>query len=211
MAFQFLCPQGHLLQGEESQAGQACQCPMCGMQFLIPSPMPAAQPAVEPTPAAPTFAPTAPPSFAPPPGPGPGEFVPAGPPSQPRIDEAFPSFAPRQEQFPQVGAAPRAAADEVPTFAAGTSNPLPMVHVVCPSGHTLETPREMLGDDAMCPFCQVAFRLRWEDSLEYRKAKEEEMLLREQRLGKAWLQWSIAIAIVVVVGLIVLAVITKSQ
>jgi hypothetical protein len=36
MTFQFLCPQGHLLEGDESQMGQACDCPMCGMRFLIP-------------------------------------------------------------------------------------------------------------------------------------------------------------------------------
>jgi hypothetical protein len=39
MAFQFQCPQGHLLEGEESQAGQTCQCPMCGMAFIIPAPL----------------------------------------------------------------------------------------------------------------------------------------------------------------------------
>lgn len=39
MAFQFQCPQGHLLEGDESQAGQTCQCPMCGMAFIIPAPL----------------------------------------------------------------------------------------------------------------------------------------------------------------------------
>lgn len=44
MSFQFQCPQGHLLEGEESHAGQTCQCPECGMAFIIP--MPIAAPAV---------------------------------------------------------------------------------------------------------------------------------------------------------------------
>ena len=39
MAFQFQCPQGHLLEGDESQAGQQCQCPECGMLFIIPAPV----------------------------------------------------------------------------------------------------------------------------------------------------------------------------
>jgi hypothetical protein len=39
MAFQFQCPQGHLLEGEEAQAGQQCQCPTCGMLFIIPQPI----------------------------------------------------------------------------------------------------------------------------------------------------------------------------
>lgn len=41
MAFQFQCPQGHLLEGEESQAGQAINCPVCTMLFIIPDPLPA--------------------------------------------------------------------------------------------------------------------------------------------------------------------------
>ncbi len=36
--FQFSCPQGHWLQGDESQAGQTCQCPVCGQLFIIPAP-----------------------------------------------------------------------------------------------------------------------------------------------------------------------------
>lgn len=39
MAFQFQCPQGHLLEGDESQAGQTCLCPTCGMAFIIPAPL----------------------------------------------------------------------------------------------------------------------------------------------------------------------------
>ena len=38
MTFQFQCPQGHLLEGDESQAGQQCQCPVCSTLFLIPAP-----------------------------------------------------------------------------------------------------------------------------------------------------------------------------
>ena len=46
MAFQFQCPQGHLLEGEESQAGQAIPCPVCQMLFLIPQPVASAAPPV---------------------------------------------------------------------------------------------------------------------------------------------------------------------
>ncbi len=38
MSFQFCCPQGHVLQGDESQVGQLFQCPMCGSRFLVPPP-----------------------------------------------------------------------------------------------------------------------------------------------------------------------------
>jgi hypothetical protein len=37
MTFQFLCPQGHLLQGEEAHMGLQCQCPQCGVAFIIPT------------------------------------------------------------------------------------------------------------------------------------------------------------------------------
>jgi hypothetical protein len=47
MAFQFQCPQEHLLEGEESQAGQTIHCPVCGMLFIIPEPV-AAPAAPEP-------------------------------------------------------------------------------------------------------------------------------------------------------------------
>lgn len=43
MPFQFYCPQGHLLEGHESQMGQQSQCPMCGSVFVMPF-MPGAAP-----------------------------------------------------------------------------------------------------------------------------------------------------------------------
>jgi hypothetical protein len=68
----------------------------------------------------------------------------------------------------------------------------------------------MLGQDALCPYCQIQFRLRYEDSLEYRKEQAEEIERRERRLAKLWLQWSIGIAVVVVLGVIILSVLAAS-
>ncbi len=79
-----------------------------------------------------------------------------------------------------------------------------VLHIVCPSGHVLETPREMIGEDAICPFCHVQFRLRYENSLEYRKQRQAERERRELERGKAWMQWAFAIAAVVVLGVILL-------
>lgn len=77
MAFQFHCPQGHLLEGDPSQAGQQCQCPLCGNMFAIPSP---AEPQAEPFPGS---APQVQPGAATQPSfsdvqPGPAVFDPAG-------------------------------------------------------------------------------------------------------------------------------------
>jgi hypothetical protein len=62
----------------------------------------------------------------------------------------------------------------------------------------------MVGEDAICPFCQVQFRLRYENSLEYRKQRQAERERRELERGRAWMQWSLAIAAVVVLGVILL-------
>ena len=38
-----------------------------------------------------------------------------------------------------------------------------MMHIDCPNGHEMEVPREMLNQDALCPKCDVQFRLREKD------------------------------------------------
>src|SRR5688572_6236857 len=64
MPFQFQCPQGHLLEGEPNHAGQQCNCPMCGMLFIIPAPF--AAPAAPPAPVFSQYVPPASePAFAP--------------------------------------------------------------------------------------------------------------------------------------------------
>jgi len=63
MTFQFECPNGHLLEGEPSMGGQECQCPQCGIDFLVPTPPPevAAAPPQAATDAPPVS--TGPPAF----------------------------------------------------------------------------------------------------------------------------------------------------
>ena len=38
--FQFKCPAGHLVQADESHAGQTSSCPTCGMAMVIPGAIP---------------------------------------------------------------------------------------------------------------------------------------------------------------------------
>jgi len=180
MAFQFLCPQRHLLQADESEVGRQMQCPYCGVVFVVPEPGPAA--ATDPSAPAP-------------PAPAPPASREAAPPA--------PDF-PGVRTDPQEGWAPGAAAAEPAEFRLSTAADLPIVHVVCPNGHSLETPREMLGREALCPFCQAQFRLRLEDSVEYREEKAKEQARRETRAAQLWLRWAITAAVVVVFGLIVL-------
>ncbi len=233
MTFQFLCPQGHLLQGEEWQAGHQSICPICQSVFLIPSPVSAgggtapggegvyiaggisnasigglASPmttsygSVEGPPiglvptqqASPAF-PAVPPSG--------GQWVSAEgiQPPPATIDWPSPSQQLAPDQMPGI-------APEAP---AGIGVEMPPVHIFCPSGHELETPREMLGQEAICPFCQVQFRLRWEDTLEYRREKQLEAERRLARQSRLWLQWSIAVAVAVVIGLIIMFAIAGSR
>jgi hypothetical protein len=123
---------------------------------------------------------------------------------------AAPEPAPPQEAIPAIRAGTKVAGDPAEVVAQlGLLDPRQrsVLHILCPNGHLLETPREMLGQDAMCPHCQVLFRLRLEDSQEYRREKAERRERREQRLGKAWLHWAIATAVVVVLGIVVLVVV----
>ncbi|MFH1267764.1 MAG: hypothetical protein ABIK89_18770 [Planctomycetota bacterium] len=208
MAFQYLCPEGHLLEADESEVGRQSQCPRCASVFLIPQPVPAAEadsppdpPQQQPPPDAPSFQP---PDAQPPPFPevavSPPPFEPpaAEPPAEPEVPD-FPGI--RTE--PEAGRGKRAA--ELPAeVRVQTAADLPIVHVVCPSGHSLETPREMLDQEAMCPFCQIQFQLRLQDSVEYREEKAKEQDRRDLKAGQLWLRLAIAAAVVVVLGLILL-------
>lgn len=147
MAFQFYCPAGHLLLGDESQAGEVRYCPCCSESFVTPQSGPPPEP---------------PPAFS--------EVV------APPIVETAP---------PKPSAVPLPAET--------------LVHIPCPAGHELETPHEMLGHEALCPFCGVQFRLRLEDSVEYRAERQR----REHEMGVKWMKVAIAAA-VVVVGTVIL-------
>jgi len=195
MAFQFLCPQGHLLQTDESQVGQQCRCPYCGVEFLVPPPSgegSAEQPAAGQE--------------------GAWSATPAVAGSQEALfDEPVPdehdggAEGNAEEGFPGIRtAANQDDPPEVPAFGLAAAEQATTVHIICPRGHVLETPREMLGQDAMCPYCQAKFRLRFEDTEEYRREQQMQRERHEQKLGKAWMNWAIAVAVVVVMGVVIL-------
>jgi hypothetical protein len=192
MAFQFLCPQGHMLQADESQVDQQCQCPHCGVEFLVPRPAGAPSPGAQWTGSdAPAF----------------GEPTP--PPSQPEAPGQIvlgigPQIGPIGPRIGPPSGFEQPAAEPAPTFLPMSAAELEVLHVRCPSGHILETPRDMLDEDVMCPYCQAQFHLRYGDTIEYQQEKEAKLARREAQLGRAWLHWSIAIATVVLIGLGVL-------
>src|SRR6188474_1604039 len=159
MPFQFQCPQGHLLEGDESQAGQQCHCPTCGMLFIIPQPI--AAPAVAGVPF--QFGERL-------------EGIAGAPASDPAGDPSAP-YVP--EEAPAVATAP------VSPMAAPPEPEL--LHIPCPNGHELETPVEMLEQEVLCPQCNAQFRLRRKDSVEFKKKKEQDEAIRLEKVGRLWL------------------------
>jgi hypothetical protein len=190
MPFQFLCPQGHLLQADEAHMGLQTQCPQCGVLFIIPT--------IAPT----SYVAETNPAVTPYPGAGAPHEAPA-------------SFSSPQDYLGAIGSAPTEhvpAAGDSSAESTGQPAPVPKIeaeptilHIPCPNGHELETPVEMLGQDVLCPHCGAQFHLRQEDSIEAQRERE----LRELRRGEAWFRWSIAAAVIVLVGLLAMIIIAN--
>jgi hypothetical protein len=175
MTYQFQCPQGHLLEGEPAQAGQQCNCPTCGMLFIIPpAPEVAAAPAHNP------FEPAA-----------------SDPPQPAMPNFGAPGVAPG-EPAPNIGGA---AADVTEDPLASSSEP-ELLHIPCPNGHELETPLDMLDQEVLCPHCGVQFCLRMQDSVEHKRNRRLEIERREAKAGKLWLNWAVGIGVMVLLAII---------
>ena len=80
-----------------------------------------------------------------------------------------------------------------------------LLHIPCPNGHPLETPRDMLGEYAMCPFCQAQFQLRAENSIEFRQQRSQKYAQRERQIGSQWMNAAIIAAVIVLAAVIMLA------
>ncbi len=212
--FQFYCPQGHLLEAEPSQSGQQCACPTCGAAFVIPSPAPTQSGPVSETAMAAQYDPAGSSEIAaedapsmnvpqqnfPPQGYGPSETFPhvAGGDGAAQFPSVTmgPSVGPPGGQNAGTGA-------EVPDFSASPKDdPNRVIRIICPEGHELQTPMDMVGTDAMCPHCSTQFRLRYEDSLEYKEEREQQRLRREEAFGQGALKWAIVAAVLVILGLV---------
>ncbi len=194
MTFQFLCPQGHLLQGEEAHMGMQCQCPQCGTAFIIPTIERPAEPSVgqqaapdldlapleEPDPMGSVGAPATKSGHKFPPARSPQEHF-AGDSGAESFSSPDPEFDEGIEEF----------SDEVAET---------LLHIPCPNGHVLDVPLDMIGARAMCPHCRAEFRLRREKSEEY--VREQEIL--DAKRAQFWFKLAIIAAGVVVVVLLVM-------
>ncbi|MGA2063877.1 MAG: hypothetical protein ABSG86_02860 [Thermoguttaceae bacterium] len=135
-------------------------------------------------------------------GPEPSSAAPGGMPGAGQPLDQMPSSetSPEQEEFAPVRRAKRSKAIGVPELE-DEIQPKQM-HIPCPSGHPLEVASEMLGKTAECPLCGKRFRLRYEDSLEFRRRKAKLLEKQDAKSGQIWLAWAI-LAAVVVLGLLV--------
>jgi hypothetical protein len=178
MTFQFLCPQGHLLQGEEAHMGMECQCPQCGTAFIIPTVVHGGEASVEEL-------------IAP--------FEPPAAPIEPAVEsmlEAPPvaDSEPLEEAVSHLDVSDLAKSELQQAAVAET-----MLHIPCPNGHELETPPDMVGHRAKCPHCGVEFRLRRDKSIEYLRQQE----IIDRRRARMWFQ--LAIVAASFVGVVLLA------
>lgn len=210
MAFQFHCPHGHLLQGEEAHMGMQTQCPYCGVMFIIPVIDPQGMQAAYPQQYGMQYAPQQAPAQ-------PGSYLPAElhdlydpTATQPglqdfldNVDAGETAPEPTVEEF----AVPSVVETPAPEVQVDEPSPPSFLHIPCPNGHELETPFDMLGQDVLCPHCGAQFYLREEDSVEHRVRQEE---LDVER-GKFWFNWAIAAAVLVGGGLFLLMIIALSK
>jgi hypothetical protein len=191
MTFQFLCPQGHLLQGEEEHMGMQCECPQCGMAFIIPTvehsgyaPQPNATGGADPALDLAPLPETDPiPELAPMP-----DML--GSPEHVAAAGAQQGQSVRQMDFNEPGVA------DLDDVAASES----LLHIPCPNGHELETPLDMIGQRAKCPHCGVEFRLRREKSIEF--IYQQGVIDRKR--ARFWMQAAIVAACIVVFSLVIM-------
>ena len=180
MSFQFRCPQGHLLEGENEDIGQVVNCPVCGTPLTIPA-----------APYTPTAAPLTPPTAA--------STVPTAevimPPPQvvePEV-EPLPDVGQLQHHEEdaedlaiQTGDEKSEADDGVPDFESGNANQ-DELHIPCPNGHLLAVTRDMLDEEALCPFCDEQFELKERHSQEAIEKRELQAEKREEKQERVYL------------------------
>ena len=164
MTFQFLCPQGHLLEGEEAHMGMQCECPQCGTAFIIPT--------ID----------------------RPGHGRAQVEVSDYELEPISPvEGLPDRSRGPEVDDVALAGLDmrEIAATELGAAvDAEQMLHIPCPNGHELETPVEMLGQRAACPHCGAEFRLKREKSIEYLHQQD----IIERRRARFWFQLAVMAA-----------------
>lgn len=212
MNFQFYCPQGHLLQGDTAHSGSVIACPICGTQFIIPTPPPAAAPVVSPVVPSPENPFTAPPAETNPFAFSSNTAKSTGTNLNELLGSSDASTPEKPEEEKVEMASPfdfnkeknNSDEEKLLHIVPKSAQELSLLHIPCPQGHLLEVPRDMIGEDALCPYCKVQYKILLENSVEYRKEQLEKTALEEAKLAKKWLQWAIIATVLLVLFLLFL-------
>lgn len=204
MPFQFYCPNGHLLQANEDQIGQSCVCPHCQVEIVIPAP-------AGYTPASPASPPNAPVSQPPV-----SSFTGFNSPnnsSSPSLPDSL-NIQRKKKKF-DFGAAAQESenAGQKPTQKMDIGDPDEdsRLHCLCPTGHSLEINRDMIGQKAMCPYCQKTFVITLERTVEYINKKKRAEELEDKKMAKFWFQWAIVAIVLAVIFIVVMIALSVSH
>ena len=203
MSFHFRCPNGHLLQAEDQDVGQIVNCPVCATAMAIP-PNPAGPPVAMPvSPAAPVAT---------------THYNPAS--LEPIPEASYKNQI--VEDFPDVTEDSELATDEfnvdtgggghheaeAPDFDGNNAN-RDELHIACPKGHVLAVTRDLLHEEAICPHCNESFELLERNSVEAKTKRAKQAELRAEKSERIFLYWGIAIAVLVLGGIIGLSIAYK--
>ena len=194
MPFQFRCPQGHLLEGENEDVGQVVNCPICGVALTIPS-----------APYTPTATPMQPPM---PPVQQQYQQVPTAGVSETfpdvmaadSIEESENDFAvhtddSQSDSTEQDDNQAEQDGNDTSNFESENAHQDEM-RIPCPNGHILNVTRDMLDEEAICPFCEEQFELKERNSLEAIEKREMLSEKREKKQEQMFLYWGIGIMVV---------------
>ena len=211
MSFQFYCPNGHLLQANENQIGQSCVCPHCQIEIIIPAP-------AGYTPSTPATPPSAPPNT-PPSQPPVSSFTGLNSQNQGANPQAIDSLNIQRKKKKFNFGASQAAAQEAENAALKPPQKMDIgdpdrdnrLHCLCPTGHSLDIDRSMLGQKAMCPYCQKTFVITLERTVEYINKKKRAEELEEKKMAKFWFQWAIVAIVLAVIFIVVMIVLSVSN
>jgi hypothetical protein len=212
MPFQFRCPQGHLLEGENEDVGQVVNCPICEVALTIPSvpytptatPM---QPPVPPEQQAPAtnVTGTAPPVIEPEPETFP-DVTADGSREEAENEFAVDTDNSQSDSAEQDNTQAEQDSNDTPDFESGNANQ-DELRIPCPNGHILHATRDMLDEEAICPFCEEQFELKERNSLEAIEKREilsEKQQEKQERILLCWGIGIMAVGIVSVITFIIL-------
>ena len=216
MPFQFRCPQGHLLEGENEDVGQVVNCPICGVALTIPGApyTPTAtpiQPPVPPDPQVPAtnVTGTAPPVIEPEPENFPDVTADG---SREEAENAFAVDTDNSQSASAEQDNTQAEQDDndTPDFESGNANQ-DELRIPCPNGHILHATRDMLDEEAICPFCEEQFELKERNSLEAIEKREMLSEKRQEKQERIFLYWGIGIMVVGIVSVITFIIIYNQK